>query len=136
MPQESGASREKLEASVPAAGAAVVQDTVLGRSPIAGRVHSVIVTPEAAVVANAAANRTFRVVNKGQAGTGNTVVASFQTDTPTTDDLAAYNDKEIPLSSTPSDLNVAEGDTFTADEIVTGAGVAHSGYKIALEITR
>lgn len=127
----------KLEASVPAQGTAgSAQDLVVGEAPFAGTVTGVSVTPEANVTANATNYRTFRLINKGQAGAGATVVASLATDTPTTDDLVAFDEKTITLSGTPANLTVAEGDTLVADETTAGTGVAHQGYKIQVEISR
>jgi glutamine amidotransferase PdxT len=94
------------------------------------------IVPEAALTANATNFRTFRVLNKGQSGSGSTVVATFATDTPTTDDLAAFDEKSIPLSGTAANLVVAAGDVLAADETVAASGVAHSGYTIIVEITR
>lgn len=125
-----------LQATLPAAGAAVTQDQTIGESPVAGTVVSVRIVPEAALTAHATNFRTFRVVNKGQAGAGTTVVATFATDTVTTDDLAAFDEKVIPLSSTAADLVVAEGDVLAADETVAASGVAHSGYKVIVDIAR
>lgn len=125
-----------IETTLPAAGAAVTQDQVIGKAPFAGIVQSVTVISEAAVVANATNFRTIRVLNKGQAGAGAVVVASHALDTPTTDDLAAFDEKTIPLSGTPANLVVAEGDVLAADETVAGTGLAHSGYKIRVEIAR
>lgn len=126
-----------LEATVPAQGTANgAQDLVIGKAPLAGVVTAVSIIPEAAVVAHATNFRTFRVVNKGQAGAGTTVVASHATDTPTTDDLAAFDEKTVPLSGTPANLKVAAGDVLVADETVAASGVAHAGYKILVEISR
>lgn len=125
-----------IETTLPAAGAAVAQDQVIGKAPFAGTVQSVTVISEAAVTANGTNFRTLRVLNKGQAGAGATVVASLALDTPTTDDLAAFDEKAIPLSGTPANLVVAEGDVLAADETVTASGLAHSGYKIRVEIAR
>lgn len=130
------AVKRTIEATVPAAGAAVTQDQVIGEAPFAGVVSRVVIVPEAALTANATNFRTFRVVNKGQAGAGATVVATFATDTVTTDDLAAFDEKAIPLSGTPANLVVAAGDVLAADETVAASGVAHSGYKIVVEISR
>jgi hypothetical protein len=118
------------------ATAGTVQDQVIGEAPFAGTVTEVTIIPEAAVTANATNFRTFRVVNKGQAGAGTTVVATFATDTVTTDDLAAFDEKTIPLSGTAANLVVAAGDVLAADETVTGTGVAHGGYTIKVTISR
>jgi hypothetical protein len=94
------------------------------------------VVSEGAVTANATAFRTLRVLNKGQAGAGSTVVATLALDTPTTDDLAAKDEKTIPLSGTAADLVVAAGDVLVFDETVTGAGLAHTGLKVQVSISR
>ena len=127
----------KLEATIPAQGTAnAAQDQVVGEAPFAGVVTGVSIVPEVVLIAHATNYRTFRLVNKGAAGSGTTVVASFATDTVTTDDLAAFDEKAIPLSGTAANLVVAEGDILVADETVAASGVAHSGYKIQVEISR
>lgn len=137
MTPDSAPHQSVLQATVPAQGTAnAVQDQVIGEAPYAGTVSAVVIVPEAALTAHGTNFRTFRVVNKGQAGAGTTVVATFATDTPTTDDLAAFDEKAIPLSGTPANLVVAAGDVLAADETVAAAGVAHSGYKILVTIDR
>ncbi len=133
---ESAPLQKTIEATVPAATKEAVQDQVIGEAPFAGTVTAVKIVPEAAGVANATNFRTFRVVNKGASGSGSTVVASLATDTPTTDDLKAFDEKVIPLSGTAADLVVKEGDVLVADEIKAAEGLAHSGYRIIVEISR
>lgn len=128
--------KRTIEATIAAAGAAVTQDQVIGRVPFSGVVSAVSIVPEAAGVANATNFRTFRVINKGQAGAGATVVASRATSVPTTDDLAAFAAKAITLSGTPANLSVVAGDILAVDETVGGTGLAHSGYKVLVEISR
>jgi hypothetical protein len=121
----------KLEANIPAQGTAgTVQDWVIGEADSGGTVQEVVIVPEAAVTANATNYRTFRVINKGSAGAGTTVVASFATDTVSTDDLVAFDEKSITLSGTAANLVIAEGDVLVADETVAASGVAHGGYTI------
>lgn len=128
---------KEISATIPAQGTAnAAQDQVIGEAPFAGTVSSVVIVPEAALTANATNFRTFRVINKGQAGAGTTVVASFATDTPTTDDLAAFDEKAVPLSGVAGATTVAAGDVLVADETVAASGVAHSGYKVVVQITR
>lgn len=128
---------KEFEVTVPApAAAGTVQDQVICEAPFAGKVTDVSVISEGAVVANGTNYRTLRVVNKGQAGAGSTVVASLALDTPTTDDLAAKDEKAIPLSVTAADLVVAAGDVLIWDETVTGTGLAHTGLDVKLTITR
>lgn len=125
-----------MEATVPAATIAATQDQVICEAPFAGTVTKVDIIPEAALTANATNYRTFRVINKGQAGAGTTVVASFATDTPTTDDLVAFDEKELTLSVVAGATTVAAGDVLVADETVTASGIAHSGYRIRVTIAR
>lgn len=68
---------------------------------------------------------TYSILNKGAAGSGTAVVATRVTDTPTTDDIAAFVRWPITLSATKSLLEVAAGSvlSFTASE----AGAATSG---------
>lgn len=127
---------QRLTATVPAAGAAVTQDETIGKAPFAGVVSAVNLVPEANLTANATNFRTFAVVNKGQDGNGSTVVASFATDTVTTDDLADFDEKGIPVSVVANAANVAAGDILAAVETVGGTGVAHSGYTITVEVSR
>lgn len=129
-------SIRELEATVPAAGAAVAQDQAIGEAPFAGTVTEVRIVPEAALVAHGTNYRTFRLINKGQAGAGSTVVASHATDTPTTDDLAAFDEKSLTLSVVAGATTVAAGDVLAVDETVAGTGVAHSGYKVVVKVSR
>lgn len=125
-----------LEQDVPAAGAAVAQDTIVGESPVDGAVTSVTVISEAAVTAHATNYRTLRLINKGQSGAGSTVVASLALDTPTTDDLAAGDEETITLSGTANARDVVEGDVLVFDETVAASGLAHSGLHVKVEISR
>lgn len=127
---------ERIQGTVPAVGAAVTQDQVIAESHVAGEVTSVTFVSEAAVVANGTNFRTLRLINKGQAGAGATVIASLALDTPTTDDLAAFDEKSIDLSGTPANRQVAIGDVLAWDETVTGTGLAHSGGRVEIELTR
>lgn len=124
-----------LEATVPAQGTAgTAQDQVLGEVPFAGTVSGVSLTSEAAVAGNATNNRIFRLINKGQTGAGTTVVATLTTDA--SNSLVAFDEKAVPLSGTPANLLVAEGDVLAIDETVGGTGVAHAGYQVQVEISR
>lgn len=126
-----------IEATIPAQGTAnAAQDQVIDKAPYDAIVTAVSIIPEAALTGHATNFRTFRVVNKGQAGAGSTVIASFATDTPTTDDLVAFDEKAIPLSATAGNLKVLKGDVIVTDETVASAGVAHSGYRVVVAYQR
>lgn len=126
---------ETIETNVPALGAAVAGDQVIGEAPFAGVVTAVTFAAEANIVGQATNFRTFRVVNKGQDGNGTTEVASlaFSSAPVTADD---FDEKAITLSGTPANLNVAAGDILLWDEVVTGTGLASPGGKVQVTISR
>lgn len=136
MPTDKTPDIRRVEGTVPAAAAGAAQDQTIGEAHFGGIIHSVSIVPEANIVAHAANYRTFRVINKGADGNGSTVVATFATDTVSTDDMSDFDEKHLPLSGTPADLVVAQGDVLAIDETVTGTGVAHSGYKVIVEVAR
>lgn len=126
---------ESIEANVGAqATAGAAQDLTIGEAPFAGTVTGASIVSEASIAADTVANRTFRVINKGQAGTGTTVVASHQTTTGGA--LVAFDEKAATLSAVADATTVAAGDILVADEVVTGTGQAHAGYKVVVEIAR
>lgn len=127
---------QRLDADIPAQGTAgTVQSKTIGEAQVAGVVTAVSITPSAAVTAHATNYRTFSVINKGQSGAGTAVVASFATDTVSTDDLVAFDEKALTLGAT-ADLVVAEGDILAAVETVAASGVAHGGYTVSVDIAR
>jgi hypothetical protein len=125
-----------IEATVPAATKEATQDQVIGEVPFDGTVTAVSIVPEANGTAHATNFRTFTVRNKGAAGSGSTAIATLATDTPTTDDLKAFDEKALTLTATAADREVASGDVIAVVETVAAEGLAHSGYKVQVEITR
>lgn len=71
------------------------------------------------------------MLNKGQDGNGAVVVASLALDTPGADDLADFDEKAVPLTANNA---VVQGDVLAVDEIVAGAGLAHAGFKLVLQV--
>lgn len=127
-------AQRPLQAVVPAQGTAgTPQDEAVGTAPFDGTVSSVTIIPEAAVAANGTNFRTFRLVNKGQTGTGTTVIASLATSATS---LVAFDEIALPLSGTAANLVVTAGDVLAADETVAASGVAHAGYTIKVNIDR
>lgn len=121
-----------LQATIPAAGAAVTQDTIIGEAPFDGTVTAASILPEAAVTGATATARTFTLVNKGQAGAGSTSVATLVLIT--SNDMVAFDEKAMVLSGTPANLQVAAGDVLALVETVAGAGTAHTGGVCKVEI--
>ncbi len=108
-------------------------DTVITQAPTTGTVTKVEYVPEAAITGAATNNRTVSVVNKGQAGTGTTVVATLTFSSGT--NAAAYDEVTIPLSVTASDLAVAAGDTLLWRSTHNGSGRADPGGLVRLTFT-
>lgn len=114
-----------LEATIPAAGAAVDQDTIIGEAPFDGTVSAADILPEAAVSGATATARTFTLINKGQAGLGTLVVATLALIT--ANDMVAFDAKPLVLSAVAGALTVAKGDVFVLAETHASTGTAHTG---------
>jgi hypothetical protein len=115
--------REEVVPAVSTAGND--DDTVIGQAPFAGTVAKVEYVPEAAITGAATNNRTLSLINKGQAGSSNTVVASLNFGNGT--NAAANNEVALTLSATASDLVVAEGDTLVWRSLHIGTGITDPG---------
>ncbi|HEY9417878.1 MAG TPA: hypothetical protein VIQ30_24225 [Pseudonocardia sp.] len=115
--------REEVVPAVSTAGND--DDTVLGQAPFAGSVAKVEYVPEAAITGAATNNRTLSLINKGQAGSGTTVVASLNFGNGT--NATASNEVTLTLSATASDLVVAEGDTLVWRSLHIGTGITDPG---------
>lgn len=124
-----------LEADVPAVGTAGNDDdTVLTQAPFACTVTTVEFIPEAAITGAATNNRTVSLVNKGQAGSGTTTVASLSFGNGV--NAAADDEKAITLSATASDLVLAAGDTLLWRSIHVGTGIADPGGLVRVTVSR
>lgn len=123
----------KYEAELPAAVAA---NTVSGsvRTEYAGTVTAVTYVPSAAVTGAATDNRTVSVVNRGQDGTGTTVVASLNFGSGV--NAAAFDEKAITLSVVANATTVAEGDVLEVRSAAVGTGIAEPGSTAFVEISR
>lgn len=124
----------RLQATVPAAAAAVDESTVIGRAPSAGIVAAVRYAAEAAVTGAATNTRTLVLRNRGQAGTATTAVATLPLVAGT--NLVAYDEAALPLSGTAADLAVAEGDILEWFSDSIGTGLADPGGLATVEINR
>jgi hypothetical protein len=123
----------EITATIPAAGAAVTQDTIIGEAPFDGTVTAASILPEAAVTGATATARTFTLVNKGQAGAGAVTIATLVLIT--SNNMVAFDEKDMVLTATAADLLVAKGDVIALVETVAGAGTAHTGGVCKVTIT-
>jgi hypothetical protein len=124
----------KLTTTLPALTAGTAGDQTLGEAPYAGTVSDVSFTPEAAITGDNTNKRTFTLVNKGQAGSGSTVIATL--DFVTGVNGVAFDEKQFTLSGTAANLVVASGDILAVVEAVAGTGLANPGGLVQVEITR
>lgn len=124
-----------IEADVPAVSTAGNDDdTVLAQAPFDCTVTAVEYVPEAAIAGAATNNRTVSLVNKGQAGSGSTSVASLNFDNGV--NAAANNERTITLSGTAANLDLAAGDTLLWRSIHIGTGIADPGGLVRVTVSR
>jgi hypothetical protein len=124
-----------LEASVPAvATAGNDDDTVVGQAPFACTVTAVEYVPEAAITGAATNNRSVSLVNKGQAGSGTTVVATLAFGNAV--NATANNERAITLSSTAADRVLAAGDTLQWRSLAVGTGIVDPGGLVRVTVSR
>lgn len=117
---------------VPTAG--VDATTELGQAPFAGSVTAVRYIPSAAITGAATNNRTVSVTNRGQAGTGTTVVATLTFAAAV--NAAAHDDRAVTLSATPANLTVAAGDELSFESTHVGTGIADPGGVVEVDVAR
>ena len=104
------------------------------RVTAAGSVSAVSYLPVAAATGANTNSRTLKLINKGQDGSGTTVVASLALVSGT--DLVAFDEKAITLSTTAADLVVAVGDVLQWQSLHVGNGIADPGGTAYVEISR
>lgn len=124
-----------IERNVPAVSTAnASDDTVLGQAPFACTVTSVQYVPEAAITGAATNHRSVSLVNKGQAGSGSTSVATLAFDSGV--NATANDEKTITLSGTAANLALAAGDTLQWRSLAVGTGIADPGGVVRVTISR
>ena len=124
----------KVDATIPALGAAVAGDQVVGEAPFAGTVTAVTFTPEAAITGDSTNTRSLLLHNKGQAGSGSTVMATLAFTTG--NNGVAFDEKAFTLSVVAGATTVAEGDILAVVETVGGSGLANPGGRVEVTLSR
>lgn len=122
-----------LSTDVEALGTAVAGSEAV-RAPVAGTVTKASYIPAAAVTGAATNNRVLTIVNRGQDGTGTTVVATLTFGNGV--NAAAYDEKDFTLSVVAGATTVAEGDVLEVRSGVNGTGIADPGGTVVLGIAR
>lgn len=106
----------------------------VGPCPFAGTVAAVTYTPSAAITGANTNSRTLTLVNKGQAGSGSTTVATLALTTGV--NAAAFDETPLTLSGTAANLEVAEGDVLAFVSTHVGTGIADPGGEVTVTVSR
>lgn len=124
-----------IRENVPGVATANADDAInIAKAPYAGTVSAVSYAPEAAMAqGDGTNNRVFSLINKGQAGAGTTVIATFSTQTAA---FAADDERALTLSGTPANLVVAAGDVLEWSSDANGTGVVDPGGLVSVDISR
>jgi hypothetical protein len=103
-------------------------------APFDGTVTGVTYTPTTAITGANTNTRSVSLVNKGQDGTGTTVIATLQFNSGT--NAPAMDETAIPLSGTPANLVVAAGDELQWQSTHVGTGIADPGGRVEVTFNR
>lgn len=124
-----------IERNVPAVSTAGNDDdTVLGQAPFDCTVTAVQYVAEAAITGADTNSRTVSLVNKGQAGSGTTSVASLALTSGV--NATANDEKVITLSGTAANLDLTAGDTLLWRSIHVGTGITDPGGVVRVTVAR
>jgi hypothetical protein len=107
-------------------------NTNVYQCPRAGTVSAVTYATVTAITGANTNTRSASLVNKGQAGTGTTVVATLQFDSGV--NTVANVPKALNLSATPANLAVAAGDVLQWQSTHVGTGIADPGGLLQLTV--
>jgi hypothetical protein len=122
------------QADLALAAASAVPETSLGEARFDATVTEVGIVCESALTAADATARTLTIYNRGQDGSGSTVVATLTT-TVAGGNWVANDKKLFTLSATPANLVVAQGDALECVETVLSTGTARGESAITVRGT-
>lgn len=123
-----------LQAHVGALGATTDATENVGAAPFAGTVSEVSYTPDAAIAGANTNTRTLSLVNKGQDGTGTTVVATLALTSGV--NIAASDEGQLTLSATPANRVVANDDILAFTSVHASSGLADPGGLVEVGVNR
>lgn len=110
-------------------------EVALFTAPYAGTVTSVNYIADTAITGANTESRTAQVINKGQAGTGTTVIASKAFTSGV--NAAAFDATALTLSSTAADLVLVAGDVVAFKSLHVGStGLADPGGTVEITVAR
>lgn len=121
-----------LQTPTIAQATAVSGNTNVFRAPSAGTVTAVTYAPVTAITGANTNTRSVTLVNKGQAGSGSTVVATIQYNSGV--NAAAADENTVTLSGTPANLVLAAGDILQWQSAAVGTGIADPGGLVCVTV--
>lgn len=104
----------------------------LGEVARDGTVTGASLIPDSAITGAATNNRRVRVINKGQDGTGTTIVAELAFASGV--NAAVSDETALPVSGTPANLEVAAGDVLAYESTAIGTGIADPGGLVQVQV--
>lgn len=117
--------QKTLSQNTPNVAAGSDDSLVIGEVPFDATVIGVSYTPEAAMTGDNTNKRVFTLVNKGQSGSGTTVIATL--DMITGVNGVAFDEKPMTLSVTAADLLLVAGDILAFVSTHVASGIADPG---------
>ncbi|MDP2712303.1 MAG: hypothetical protein Q8O56_13885 [Solirubrobacteraceae bacterium] len=118
--------------STRALGAGITSSAIIATVNRPGRVTAAVYIPKAAITGADTNTRTLTIVNRGQDGTGTTVIATLAlTDGINAD---AFTATAMTLSGAAANKKVANGDVLTAVSTHIGTGLADPGGRVQVTI--
>jgi hypothetical protein len=110
-------------------------EIAVAKAPFDGTVTGVTYVPKSTITGANTDSRTISLLNKGQAGSGTTAVASLALTNGV--NATGFDEKALTLSVTAADLVVADGDILSFKSLHVGStGLADPGGTVFVEFTR
>ena len=125
---------EEYMVNTPAVATGASATTSVVEAPYAGSITEVKYVPVAAVTGVNTNTRRVSLVNKGQAGAGNTEMAFLQFDAGVNG--VAFDASLLTLSATPANRNFVEGDILAWVSAAVGSGLADPGGEVIAVLSR
>jgi hypothetical protein len=122
-----------IEENVAALALGASDDTTLTQAPFAGTVTGVKYIADAAITGANTNTRSVSLINKGQAGAGNVVVATLQFNAGV--NAPAQDDVSLTLG-VAANLVLAEGDNLVWRSTSVGTGIADPGGLVQVSVSR
>ena len=99
-----------------------------------GQILRASYTPDANITGVATNNRVIRVINRGQSGAGTAVMAELTFAAGVNG--VAGDERDIPLSGTPANLECDAGDIIAVQSAINGTGLADPGGLVQITLER